>query len=352
MPVTRFYLPSTGAAAVEPTPNAGWENISIHAHLKCVTTKIASAMTSVNLYQDPWADGDYLFRQYVSDPIAAQTILAQTVKIQMRATQGFNVQVPKLRWAIYVFSNDGSTLRGTLVAMRTDDIVFNSTGTLVNRGDSVTSTEVVTENGDRIVIEIGAYHNYYAYSSTLTLSIGDNSGTDLPENDTEYNAYNPWLEFTNEITFLGPVTLVISDMAQSQSLEALALTQVHNLTIADLLHSQALDGLTLTQLHNLIVNDMLHSQTLDELVLIELYLLVIHDLLHSQALEGINLSQLHNLIIAELLHIQNLEGMLWVHEPKLEGISCPIPGSLEGIVCTGTVKPLSGSEFIPGGSLK
>ncbi len=70
---TRFYLPSTGAAAVSPSYAAWADTGQAGSRLKAVTTKISSAMAGV--YVASVAGGERtLIRQYVSDPIPAQTI--------------------------------------------------------------------------------------------------------------------------------------------------------------------------------------------------------------------------------------------------------------------------------------
>ena len=57
---TRFYLPSTGAAAISPNPDAAWEDVSILARLAAVTTKIASAMTTVSFLDNDASNKDIL----------------------------------------------------------------------------------------------------------------------------------------------------------------------------------------------------------------------------------------------------------------------------------------------------
>lgn len=209
MPATRFNLPSTGAAAVEPTPNASWNDTSIHAHLKCVTTKITSAMTTRSFSDADETNKNILFNQWVSDPIAAQTISAQTIKIQMRCSEVNAKNNLFLTWAVYVFNNAGDTLRGTVVPLQRDGTeVIASTDPAteaVNRGDSATSTQVISQDGDRIVVETGLGGDpALGGTHSGSIIIGDDSGTDLPENDTGTLPNNPWLQFTNEITFYTP----------------------------------------------------------------------------------------------------------------------------------------------------
>jgi hypothetical protein len=197
---TRFYLPSTGAAAVSPAYDAGWEDTSFAARLKAVTTRISSAFTTVADNVNTKLDEDHLYRQYVSDPIPAQTITAQTIKVQIRAAESNAAANLFTSINIRVVSNDGSTFRTpAVVAMQRDDVEWAST--LTNRGWSGTSSAVVASANDRIVIEIGqggdptggGNHN------DGTMRIGDNSATDLPEDDTDTNDYNPWVEFAQTL---------------------------------------------------------------------------------------------------------------------------------------------------------
>ena len=199
---TRFYLPSTGAAAVSPAYSSGWEDTSIASRLKCVVAKISSAMATVSFLDNDATDKDILFRQWVSDPIAAQTIAAQTVKIQVRGQEAGEARNMFLAWAIKVMSNDGTVERGVLVALQRDATELDSTPTLTNRGDSATSTQVVALVGDRIVIEIGGGGDPgLASDHDSDLSVGDDNVSDLPENDTTTTANNPWVEFANALSW-------------------------------------------------------------------------------------------------------------------------------------------------------
>jgi len=83
---TRFYLPSTGAAPVSVTKSSYWDGIENsaqadnYASCKAVITTISSAMTSRSL--DGNTDGgdtNYAYGQWISDPIAAQTLSAQNL---------------------------------------------------------------------------------------------------------------------------------------------------------------------------------------------------------------------------------------------------------------------------------
>lgn len=213
---TRFYLPSTGAAAISPTSSAGWEDTSINSFLRTVTTKISSTMTTVSFTDSDATNKDILFRTYVSDPIAAQVIASQTVGFQMRCAERALSCNMFLTWNIKVVSNDGSIVRGTITSMERDGTEA-VVGTLTNRRETSTSTAVTAHSGDRIVIEVGMGGDPAAGSDhDSDISIGDDSGTDLPENDTETNAYNPWIEFPNSITFWTSGDIIVHQVTSVQ----------------------------------------------------------------------------------------------------------------------------------------
>lgn len=208
---TRFYLPSTGAAPISPDYSSGWEDTTQASRLKLVTTKISSAMTTATFLDSNATDRDCLVRQWVSAPLAAQTISAQTIELQMRCGQvssaggGNNF----LTWLVKVVAPDGTTVRGYIVGSsgnpRRDDTEMafaNPTPPLTNRRDTLTTTSVAVTAGDYLVIEIGTGGDPGIGSDhDVWLRIGDADASDLPEDDTDTTDKNPWVEFPNDITF-------------------------------------------------------------------------------------------------------------------------------------------------------
>lgn len=214
--VTRYYLPSTGAADVNPTYSSDWHNNGSAARLELVTTKISSAMTSATATTDATAGTRYhLIRQYVSNPLAAQTITG-TVKGVISGLESNTAADVTLAIKIFVVSNDGATVRGTLLAISTPDDYTPGTGvggseftnvSLTNRqvkdateATSLTLTDVTTVSQDRLVIEIGTAERTTNSTRTMTVRIGDASASDLAENETGTSDDNPWVEFSANIT--------------------------------------------------------------------------------------------------------------------------------------------------------
>jgi hypothetical protein len=148
---------------------------------------------------------DFLVRQYVSDPLVAQTISGSgTVKGQIRVYE-INALAEYCRGIIIkVVSNDGLTLRGTLLSHFPSSLESEFATSLTNRffPNSQSLSEVVAQDGDRIVIEIGvrsfntitsAYNAYFRF--------GDAAASDLPEDETSTSDYNPWVEFSQTLDF-------------------------------------------------------------------------------------------------------------------------------------------------------
>ena len=207
-PPTRFYLPSMGAAAVSPAFSGDWERNADADRLKCVTLKTASTMISKTSSEavttSPY---DVLTRQYVSDPIKAQTI-SGTVKGQIRTKESAAAADFMRAIVIKVVSGDGGTVRGTLLSHFPSPLSseYNSMS-LYNRyfPPSTALGSVDAQEGDRIVIEVGTRaFNILSTSYTATHNFGDNSDTDLPEDESTVAAYNPWIEFSQNIDFVTP----------------------------------------------------------------------------------------------------------------------------------------------------
>lgn len=196
---TRFYFPSTGAAAVSPSFETGWEDTSIATRLKTVTTKIASAMTTVAFSDLDITDRDVLFRQYVGDPLIAQTINAQTLRMQIRGLETLSTNNMFVTWVVKIVSNDGTTVRGILVAITRDDVEVDAT-TLTNRSLTATISSLEILDGDRLVVEIGTGGDPTTVHDS-SLRIGDADATDLLEDDTTTADNNPWLEFQQALIF-------------------------------------------------------------------------------------------------------------------------------------------------------
>ena len=205
---TRGYFPSTGAAPISPNVDSDWENTSLLARLKGVTTRISSAMTTVEFLNDTGQNLDIICRQYVFGPFNAATI-SGTIKIQMRGQEGDAANNMFMAWGARVIGPD-LTVRGELVSVRRDGTEW--TTSLVNRGDSVVPTSVALLAGDYVVVEIGGGGDAtgitgggaFGKGNDFRVRIGDATATDLAEDNTDTGDDNPWIEFTETLVAFAP----------------------------------------------------------------------------------------------------------------------------------------------------
>lgn len=209
MSPVRIYLPSTGAAAVSPAFAAEWEDTSVAVRRAAVTTRISSIMAVVSNSSQPATNNcDILLAQYVSAPIAAGPITG-TLKGQARALQGATGGNARAQIIVRVVSNDGATVRGTLYAGDLETLSSPSNPTsewataLTNRafprGGAAALGAVTAQDQDRIVMEVGCRKHVALTDATYQISFGDNSATDLPEDETATATNNPWIEFSEDL---------------------------------------------------------------------------------------------------------------------------------------------------------
>ena len=199
---TRFYFPSTGSAAVSPAFSGSWDNTDDATRLPLVEDTASSTAMATTKYRDNSNQNqNHLIHQWVSVPIDAQTIAAQTFEFQMRCLELDTVDNMVITIGARVVSNDGSTVTGTLFDVTRDGTEM-ATGTLTNRRFTVTTTEVTANAGDRIVIEVGCGGDPQGGGNhDADIRIGDNGAADLAEDDADTDDDNPWIEFPNTISF-------------------------------------------------------------------------------------------------------------------------------------------------------
>lgn len=228
---TRFYLNTTGWAPLRPTPNAGWES----------TLAIEDWTTRRIMY--PWRMGspsihpfgidnqaavhDVLLAQYISEPLAAQTI-SGTIRAVVQALESNAAANIRSQMHAWVVKPDG-TSRGTLTTFTTGALAseWNASTTVYRSAffpvgsTGTTVTNVTAVAGDRIVIELGfRIHDTSATLYNARIRTGDgrfsSPGTnwDLPSDQTNTtNTRNGWIEFSANLTFQTADTTISDSIA-------------------------------------------------------------------------------------------------------------------------------------------
>jgi hypothetical protein len=207
---TRIYLPSTGTPPISPAASATWNAFVGSRRRRAVLTRIGSAMsTGWTALDDSASTLNFALGQWISDPLAVQTITG-TFKAYMRCSETGTAGDFKSQIIIRVLSLDGTTVRGTLYGGDTGNTLTSEWATtLTNRSfprvalSPVTVTNVTTQANDRLCIEMGVRILNTAHPTNVTAEIiaGDDSATDLPEDETTTAANNPWIEFSHNFAF-------------------------------------------------------------------------------------------------------------------------------------------------------
>jgi hypothetical protein len=198
---TRFYV-DDDASPVSPAYDAGWEATgdAIRRLLARADEWSAVASGTQIIAPNGVANRDYLFWQGVSSPIAAQTIsgtLTGLIVVREDATgNDARAQV-----VAKVVSADGSTVRGTLIAMDAGALANEFSSSFAARefprSTATTISSVAAQAGDRIVIEVGFRAHGTGVGDTR---MGHNVAPDLTA--VGEAGARGWVEFSGTIAFL------------------------------------------------------------------------------------------------------------------------------------------------------
>jgi len=198
---TRLYFPSTGTAAASKPFNAGWEDTTSAspARRSLKTAVSSSAMTTISFSDLDTTDRDILMYSGLSAPLSGdQTISVQSIRLAIRASETFALNNEFVTWVVEVVSNDGQTVRGTIVAIGRDDVEIATS--LTDRYLTATSGSVSALNGDRISVELGVGGAPIAQHDS-SIRVGDAAGSDLPYDDTTTTDLNPFIQFSQALVF-------------------------------------------------------------------------------------------------------------------------------------------------------
>lgn len=158
---TTFWLPSSGASAVSPTPSAAiWDgHVNAGNRLRMVLDRINTALTTMAYAPDAadhLVDVASMWGQYVSDILPPQTIAAQQIMFGARCLEAVATNNLFPAWLLYAVKADGSLpALGTIVAWFKSALAEMSTSLTgyaeVRAGSALTLNEPF-----RLVLEIGA----------------------------------------------------------------------------------------------------------------------------------------------------------------------------------------------------
>lgn len=203
---TRFYLDQTGAPAFIPAFSAGWE-VTGQGTRSVLTTMKPGDATIASRSDSTGTDEDVIAVQFTSGPMTAQTI-SGFVKGQIRASASNADDDWRAQMRVYVVSGDGATVRGVLLDFDESALTSEfSAAVLTNRkfplawtGSGAALTPVNAEDGDRLVVEIGARTHVAGSGNSYSLEFRANATSDLPEDETSTDPFNSWVEFDHNFS--------------------------------------------------------------------------------------------------------------------------------------------------------
>lgn len=138
-----------------------------------------------------------LFIQYISEPLAAQSLSGCTFKSQFRCFISSTTSADISATVAVSLITANGTRRGMLGA---GNSAVSLTTTSTNRTVTGSLINISINTGDRFVIEIGMTRNSGSTSRTGSIVFGGASSTDLPEdNTTSASGFKSWIEFSQTI---------------------------------------------------------------------------------------------------------------------------------------------------------
>lgn len=204
---TRLYFTASTAAAVSPAPSGSWDQITDVLYRKLSDTKGSSTLADGTLISVP-AFTKTLERSYVStrmnSGITFDTGTNCIFWIQVKKA-GASALVQYVVISIRIVSEDGSTDRlasGVSTAGASSEYTTSMTSRQLLNSDLPFGGSYTTVAGDRIVVGVGHYDGSGGSGSTASSRWGEN-GTDISSGGDTSSSINPWIEFSNTITFLG-----------------------------------------------------------------------------------------------------------------------------------------------------
>lgn len=215
-PARRFYLTYGGTPGASPAYGSTWEQTPTGTGRYPLLTAASNLPLALVQMVPPAVTPpvDSLWRQYVSDPMPAKTMDGSFQLVIGALTAGISLDV-FLNLRVAVVSGDGATERGVCYAGNSATVVsadpaspayeFAVSTAIVSgartRILSGTLTPVAVQNGDRLVVEVGA-RSLAPNGSTRTANLvfGDpTSGSDLTYAvDLAGDSGRPWIEFSND----------------------------------------------------------------------------------------------------------------------------------------------------------
>jgi len=201
---TVLYVPSSGTAAVSPTPAAADWTLHVNTVSRPLQfTRQNTALTTL-AYNPDGADhlvaGTSMIAQFVSQILPPQTIAAQQVALGLRMLEVAAGNNLTPRWKIYGCNVSGSSNLGTILAITSGATELSTS--ITGESQAALTTARTFNEPWRLVIEIGVGGTPTTPGThNASAAFGDPmaTGTFQMPQDQDATACTPLLIFSNDI---------------------------------------------------------------------------------------------------------------------------------------------------------
>lgn len=201
---TRFYFSDfNDTPNISPAVDSNWEQTgSLERDTlipKLLVSRLRNLSGPIDATVPITTTQDIVHLQFISNPIPAQ-YLAGTVSMVMRFSENVSTVNVTLAVVIRVLSRGGESIRGTLFSVFGTDTAYALGGSDATRiVNSQTLTPLITQPGDRLVVEIGGRATAPSTSGTFKSRYGFSAATDFALTSGLTTDLNPWIEFSQNI---------------------------------------------------------------------------------------------------------------------------------------------------------
>lgn len=216
---TRLYassidVPKNFGSAITPAFDGNWSSTNNMSRFALHTAHTGSGLTTLQRTKTSSTRQNLGLIQLVSGPLEASQAIttADTVRAVFEARQNVTGADCSSKMSVRVVSQDGATVRATLLALDTVTTNINEWGTtassklfprMVDADPLKTLSDYTTQDGDRIVVEIGfltANTNFTTSQGRIT--IGDPIGVnDFGYGNSLTGTHVGWVEFSMNLVF-------------------------------------------------------------------------------------------------------------------------------------------------------
>lgn len=218
---TCFWLPSSGAAPVSPTPDAVWDHLSGNSRIMNLV-RGSTALTTLAYNPDAadhLVDNDSLVCQFVSVVLPPQVIAAQTIFLNLLALEVAASNNLQLSWGLRAFNVAGTSALATLLSVARNGVEVGTA--LTGASSSRTSTLATLAEQFRLCLEIGLGGlpvNTATDTHNGSIQFGEAPASatvpTFPQHADTTTGGPPFLLFSDALLLSGPYPIVNQPIAQ------------------------------------------------------------------------------------------------------------------------------------------